>query len=57
MRLQIRHRTPNQLGTINLPSRRFQTSLYRADRLAVGQGVVLYLVLLGLATVNDCFIL
>ena len=34
MRLQIRYRTRNQLGTINLPSGRLQTSLYRADGLA-----------------------
>jgi len=34
MRLQIRYRTRNQLGAINLPSGRLQTSLYRADGLA-----------------------
>jgi len=34
MHLQIRYRTRNQLRTINLPSGRLQTSLYRADRLA-----------------------
>ena len=34
MRLQIRYRTRNQLRTINLPSGRLQTSLYRADGFA-----------------------
>jgi len=33
MRLQIRYRSRNQLGTINPPSSRLQTSLYRADGL------------------------
>ena len=40
MRLQIRYRTRNQLGTINRPSGRLQTSLYHADGGWVGQGVL-----------------